>query len=103
MSAGTKLTVLVLCPLTPLVHAWQRDPSIKQGIGQIVWMGGALKPTPDPGDAPTGTSTPVSLPGANPNAEWNAIPGRILLLGHGRDRVPGTAGAFSRPRSARSS
>ncbi len=73
MSAGTSLTVLVLCPLTPLVHAWQRDPSIKQGIGQIVWMGGALKPTPDPGGAPYGNVDTGLAPGANPNAEWNAF------------------------------
>lgn len=70
---GTQLTVLALCPLTPLVHAWQRDPSITSGIAEIVWMGGALKPTPDPGDAPYGNVDTGLAPGANPNAEWNAF------------------------------
>jgi len=73
MSAGTKLTVLVLCPLTPLVRTWQRDPSIKQGISQVVWMGGALKPVPDPGDAVYGNVDTGLTPGANPDAEWNAF------------------------------
>ena len=46
VAAGTKLTVLALCPLTPLVHAWTREPSIKQGIAEIVWMGGTRSGTP---------------------------------------------------------
>lgn len=73
VAAGTKLTVLALCPLTPLVHAWTREPSLKQGIAEIVWMGGALKPTSDPGDAPYGNVDTGLAPGANPNAEWNAF------------------------------
>jgi len=69
-SDGTKLTVLALCPLTPLVHAWKREPAITSGIAEIVWMGGALKPSPDPGDVPYGNVDTGLAPGANPNAEW---------------------------------
>jgi purine nucleosidase len=69
---GTKLMVLVLCPLTPLVRALRRDPSIKQGIGAVIWMGGALEPTPNE-CGPYGNVDTGLAPGANPNAEWNAF------------------------------
>lgn len=74
VAAGTKLVVLALCPLTPLVRAWERQPEITDGIGRIVWMGGALAPDPpDPYGFPYGNVDTGLAPGANPNAEWNAF------------------------------
>lgn len=67
----TKLVVLVLCPLTPLANALKDDPAIKQAIGGIIWMGGALDPNNDCG--PYGNVDTGIAPGANPNAEWNAF------------------------------
>ena len=60
-----KVKVLVLSPLTPLVTAWEMNPAIKDGIDEILWMGGALPPA-------TGNVDPGLAPGANANAEWNA-------------------------------
>lgn len=68
---GTKLIVLVLCPLTPLVNALVQNPSITQGIGAVIWMGGALDPKN--GCGPYGNVDTGLAPGANPNAEWNAF------------------------------
>ena len=60
-----KVKVLVLSPLTPLVTAWEMNPAIKDGIDEILWMGGAIPPA-------TGNVDPGLAPGANANAEWNA-------------------------------
>ncbi len=73
MKAGNpKVKVLVLSPLTPLVTAWEMDPSIKDGIDEILWMGGALKPEGGNCNMPYGNVDPGLAPGANANAEWNA-------------------------------
>lgn len=68
--AGQKAVLLVLCPLTPVVGALEIDPSIRDGIDRIVWMGGALPPAD--GSTPYGNIDLGIAPGANPNAEWNA-------------------------------
>jgi purine nucleosidase len=67
-----KMKVLVLSPLTPLVTAWQKEPAIKDGIAEIIWMGGALKPKGDNCGMPYGNVDTGIAPGANSNAEWNA-------------------------------
>ena len=49
-----------------------REPSIRDGIERIVWMGGALQPADWDGSTPYGNIDLGIAPGANPNAEWNA-------------------------------
>jgi len=67
-----KVKIVVLSPLTPLVTAWETDPGIKNGIEEIIWMGGALPPVGDNCGFPYGNVDPGIVPGANANAEWNA-------------------------------
>lgn len=67
-----KVKVLVLSPLTPLVTAWEMNPAIKDGIDEILWMGGALPPANGNCGFPYGNVDPGLAPGANANAEWNA-------------------------------
>ena len=67
-----KVKVLVLSPLTPLVTAWEMNPAIKDGIDEILWMGGALPPANGNCGLPYGNVDPGLAPGANANAEWNA-------------------------------
>lgn len=64
--------IVVLSPLSPIVTAWEKDPSIKQGIDEILWMGGALAPSGGNCGLPYGNVDPGLAPGANANAEWNA-------------------------------
>jgi purine nucleosidase len=61
------VTVLVLCPLTPLANLLRRRPALKDKIGQIVWMGGAIEVA--------GNLDPATVPDPpwNPCAEWNAF------------------------------
>jgi purine nucleosidase len=61
------VTMLVTCPLTPLATLLKRRPKLKDKIGQIIWMGGAIgvKGNLDPTTVPT--------PPCNPCAEWNAF------------------------------
>lgn len=60
-------TLLVTCPLTPLANVLKRRPALKQKIGQIVWMGGAIGV---PGNL---DPTTVPTPPWNNCAEWNAF------------------------------
>jgi inosine-uridine nucleoside N-ribohydrolase len=61
------VTVLVTCPFTPLSNVLRRKPALKQKIGQIVWMGGAI--------GVGGNLDPSTLPNPpwNGCAEWNAF------------------------------
>ena len=61
------VTVLVTCPFTPLANVLKRKPALKQKIGQIVWMGGAIGV---PGNLDPNT---VPNPPWNACAEWNAF------------------------------
>ncbi|MFT5822375.1 MAG: purine nucleosidase [Crocinitomix sp.] len=69
---GEKVKVLVLSPMTPLTTALSMDPNIKNGIAEIIWMGGALEPANGNCGFPYGNVDPGLAPGANANAEWNA-------------------------------
>ncbi|NOQ71770.1 MAG: hypothetical protein GQ574_07210 [Crocinitomix sp.] len=62
---GENVKILVLSPMTPLTTALSMNANIRNGIAEILWMGGALPPA-------TGNVDPGLSPGANPNAEWNA-------------------------------
>jgi purine nucleosidase len=65
--AAPGVTVLITSPLTPLAELLQRRPELEKKIGQIVWMGGAIRVggNLDP--------TTVPAPPANGCAEWNAF------------------------------
>lgn len=68
-----KIRIVVLSPLTPLVTAWEKNPAIKEGIEEIIWMGGAYNPDPKGKKGiPYGNVDPGIAPGANADAEWNA-------------------------------
>jgi purine nucleosidase len=60
-----KVTVLCLCPLTPLVDLFREVPEARDKIERLIWMGGALDVA--------GNLDPNTLPApvANPYAEWN--------------------------------
>jgi purine nucleosidase len=62
-----KVTVLCLCPLTPLADLLREIPEAADKIERLVWMGGAL-------DVP-GNLDPTTIPPvvANPYAEWNVF------------------------------
>lgn len=61
-----KLTLLALGPLTPIASLYEFvGPDYFNENYEIVWMGGAISPTP-------GNIDPGIAIGANPNAEWNA-------------------------------
>ena len=64
------MTLLALGPLTPLASAYEAfsesfGPDYFKENYEIVWMGGAIYPTP-------GNIDPGIAIGANPDAEWNA-------------------------------
>jgi purine nucleosidase len=67
IAAGTPLTVLVTSPLTPLTDVLKGNFKLMEGIGQVVWMGGAINV---PGNLDPTTVPPAV---ANPHAEWNAF------------------------------
>src|SRR5713101_4538440 len=54
-AAAPGMTVLITCPFTPLVSLLQRRPELEKKIGQIVWMGGAIRVEGnlDPATVPT--------------------------------------------------
>lgn len=66
-AAAPGVTLLVTCPFTPLSDLLKRRPELEKKIGQIVWMGGAIRVggNLDPTTVPT--------PPANGCAEWNAF------------------------------
>lgn len=66
MEDDEKLTLLALGPLTPITSLYEFvGPDYFNENYEIVWMGGAISPTP-------GNIDPGIAIGANPNAEWNA-------------------------------
>jgi purine nucleosidase len=71
-----KVTVLCLCPLTPLADLLHEMPEAQYKIERLVWMGGAL-------DVP-GNLDPATIPSlvANPYAEWNVFwdPGAVEFI-----------------------
>lgn len=67
IAAGTPLTILVTSPITPLTDVLQADFRLIEGIGQVVWMGGAINV---PGNLDPNTVPPTV---ANKHAEWNAF------------------------------
>jgi purine nucleosidase len=60
-----KVTVLCLCPLTPIAALLRQYPEARDKIDRLVWMGGALDVA--------GNLDPTTIPAlvANPYAEWN--------------------------------
>ncbi len=67
VSSGNPLTVLVTSPMTPLPAVLEENMELVQGIGRIVWMGGAINVA--------GNLDPKTVPPAvaNKHAEWNAF------------------------------
>ncbi len=61
------ITLLMTGPMTPLIDVLKKDTRLAQGVGQIVWMGGAIDA---PGNLDPSTINPVV---ANKHAEWNAF------------------------------
>ena len=59
------VTVLCLCPITPLTDFLQTMPGAAKKIERLIWMGGAINVG--------GNLDPTTLPPvvANPYAEWN--------------------------------
>ena len=66
-AAGTKVTLLVNCPLKTLQATLAANPGLEQGIERVIWMGGAINV---PGNLDP-TTVPYQV--ANPSAEWNAF------------------------------
>jgi purine nucleosidase len=61
------LTLLMTGPMTPLVDVLRDKPGLREGIGEILWMGGAINV---PGNLDPATLNPTV---ANTHAEWNAF------------------------------
>ena len=61
------VTLLVLCPLTPVATLLQQHPTLAKKIEHLIWMGGAVDVA--------GNLDPKTLPTsiANPYAEWNVF------------------------------
>ena len=67
LAEGQKITMLVNCPMTTLRNVLEANPDLKEAIGRLIWMGGAInvEGNLDP------NTIPVEV--ANPKAEWNAF------------------------------
>ena len=65
--AAGPVTLLVTCPMTPIMNLLQQSPGLTSKIEQIIWMGGAIHVggNLDPSTVPT--------PPWNACAEWNAF------------------------------
>ena len=61
------LTVLLTTAFTPLTDILSDQPELAKGIGQVVWMGGAIDV---PGNLDPAATNPAV---ANTHAEWNAF------------------------------
>ncbi len=61
------VTVLCICPLTPIATLLDTVPDAEEKIGHLIWMGGAINVA--------GNLDPKTLPlsVANPYAEWNVF------------------------------
>lgn len=64
---GNKLVVLLTTGFTPLTNVLRARPELAAGIGQVVWMGGAINV---PGNLDPSTIPKIV---ANPHAEWNVF------------------------------
>ena len=62
-----KLVVLLTTGFTPLTNVLRARPELAAGIGQLVWMGGAINV---PGNLDPSTIPKII---ANPHAEWNVF------------------------------
>jgi purine nucleosidase len=67
VASGEPLTVLITTGFTTLTTALEARPELAAGVGQVVWMGGALNV---PGNLDPKTVGPEV---ANPHAEWNVF------------------------------
>lgn len=67
MKTGDKLIVLLTTGFTPLTNVLRARPELAGGIGQVVWMGGAINV---PGNLDPSTIPKII---ANPHAEWNVF------------------------------
>jgi purine nucleosidase len=67
IACATPLTVLLTTGFTPLTDVLSGRPDLIEGVGQVVWMGGAIDV---PGNLDPGTVNPVV---ANKHAEWNVF------------------------------
>ncbi|KMW58569.1 Inosine-uridine preferring nucleoside hydrolase [Candidatus Rhodobacter oscarellae] len=59
------MTLLCLCPATPIAQLLQKRPDLEAKIAEIVWMAGAWNVK--------GNLDPTTLPVANLYAEWNVF------------------------------
>ncbi len=67
VKTGNKLVVLLTTGFTPLTDVLRARPELTAGIGQLVWMGGAINV---PGNLDPSTIPKIV---ANPHAEWNVF------------------------------
>ena len=63
--ASEPVTLLCLCPATPIADLLQKRPDLEPKIAEIVWMAGAINVK--------GNLDPTTLPVANLYAEWNVF------------------------------
>lgn len=64
-AATEPVTLLCLCPATPISQLLQRRPDLMDKVAQIIWMAGAIDVQ--------GNLDPSTLPVANLYAEWNVF------------------------------
>lgn len=64
-AAPEPVTLLCLCPATPIADLLKRRPDLMKKVAQIVWMAGAIDVK--------GNLDPTTLPVANLYAEWNVF------------------------------
>ncbi len=67
IAENAPLTLLMTGPMTPLITVLNANGALAKGIGQVIWMGGAIHV---PGNLDPNTVPPAV---ANPHAEWNAF------------------------------
>jgi inosine-uridine nucleoside N-ribohydrolase len=67
IASRQRLTVLLTTAFTPLTDVLSRRPDLTAGVGEIVWMGGAIDVA---GNLDPSTINPVV---ANKHAEWNVF------------------------------
>lgn len=65
VSDGEQVTLLCLCPASPIAELFVRRPDLKAKVEHMIWMGGAINVA--------GNLDPTTLPVANVYAEWNVF------------------------------
>lgn len=60
-----QVTLLCLCPATPIADLLKRRPDLESKVEHMIWMAGAVDVA--------GNLDPSTLPIANPYAEWNVF------------------------------